>query len=107
MTSSAHQAYAGVIAGAAGKVAEHPLDTVKVRYQLGQGLPRSMRALYRGLPGPLVAACAETGTLFGVRSAVVAVLGDDLRSSSEWGDRDSLDLPGVNRRCFRGCEPKV
>ena len=25
---------------------------------------------------------------------VVAVLGDDLESASEWGDRDSLDLPG-------------
>eukprot|EP01045_Picozoa_sp_COSAG04_P006376 COSAG04_NODE_312_length_17133_cov_31.976928_2_plen_596_part_00 len=25
---------------------------------------------------------------------VVAVLGDDLKSASEWGDRDSLDLPG-------------
>ena len=25
---------------------------------------------------------------------VVAVLGDDAKSSSEWGDRDNLDLPG-------------
>ena len=25
---------------------------------------------------------------------VVAVLGDDSESSSEWGDRDSIDLPG-------------
>ena len=27
-------------------------------------------------------------------SVVVAVLGDDSQSASEWGDRDSLDLPG-------------
>ena len=28
---------------------------------------------------------------------VVAVLGDDLKSASEWGDRDSLDLPGLQQ----------
>lgn len=37
----------------------------------------------------------EAAVLLAARSdVVVAVLGDDLKSSSEWGDRDSFDLPG-------------
>ena len=36
----------------------------------------------------------EALELAGESDVVVAVLGDDLKSSAEWGDRDNLDLPG-------------
>ena len=41
------------------------------------------------------AADREAALLLAARSdVIVAVLGDDLKSSSEWGDRDNLDLAG-------------
>jgi hypothetical protein len=41
------------------------------------------------------AADRAAALLLAARSdVIVAVLGDDLKSSSEWGDRDSLDLSG-------------
>jgi len=66
----------GALAGGAGKIVEHPFDTAKVRLQLGQPLPTSLREAYRGLPAPLLSGCAETSTLFTVRSSVVSALGD-------------------------------
>ena len=73
---AARAAAAGALSGALGKITEHPLDTIKVRYQLGEGWPRTVGQAYRGLPAPLLGACAETGTLFGVHGIVVRALGD-------------------------------
>ena len=46
---------AGCIAGAAGQLVGHPLDTVKVFAQTYGGRP-TFRALFRGLSGPVVSA---------------------------------------------------
>ena len=81
---------AGALSGALGKVAEHPLDTIKVRYQLGEAWPRTVGQLYRGLPAPLFGACAEAGTLFGVHGAVVNALGN-----SRWGGALGGGLAGA------------
>jgi hypothetical protein len=75
-TGGWRDAAAGATAGAVGRVVEQPFDTIKVRLQLGQPLPRSLRELYRGLPAPLVAGCAEACTLFTVYRHVLNRLGD-------------------------------
>ena len=66
----------GAVAGALGKIAEHPLDTIKVRLQLQRRVPRDLRALYRGLPAPLLSGCAETSVLFGVHGHYAAAYGE-------------------------------
>jgi ornithine carrier protein len=65
-TSRALLAAAG--AGAAGRVVEHPFDTVKVRMQVSRGELLSLRSLYRGLPIPLSASALEVTTLFAVQN---------------------------------------
>ncbi|PAV90024.1 hypothetical protein WR25_07647 [Diploscapter pachys] len=75
--------FAGVIGGAAGVLAGHPLDTVKVRLQTQQGniyrgtwhcfgsivKKEGFRGLYKGLSSPLASLSAINAIVFGVHGS--------------------------------------
>ncbi|CAE8594515.1 unnamed protein product [Polarella glacialis] len=71
---------AGLVAGVANVLAGHPLDTVKVRLQIGQGkalsrqVLRDFRLLYAGISGPLMTSPWIAAANFGVWEVVRVAL---------------------------------
>ena len=68
---SPHAFAAGCLAGAAGQIVGHPLDTLKVYAQTGTPMPKnvsweSFRSLFRGITGPIVTA----GSMLSLRMGV-------------------------------------
>ena len=75
------------------------VETVSEALAAAVGSRGTVRASLGATVDSQPAAVAEASRDAAVKLArasdvVVAVLGDDLHTSSEWGDRDSLDLPG-------------
>lgn len=67
-------ATAGAIAGFAKTMVSHPLDTVKVHIQNKRAVPRTIRALYRGIAVPFVRNGVEHSTHFLFRGLVASSL---------------------------------
>ena len=82
---SSHAFLAGSIAGAAGTLIGHPLDTLKVYAQAGRGSPSSLRSLFRGIGMPLVTAGAVQSANLGVyENARRALTPQDVEPAPLW-----------------------